>query len=562
MSTSKELKDEGNEYFKKKEYEKAIDCYTQAISLEPNDHILYSNRSGSYLNLNKADLALKDANKCVELNAEWWKGYHKLGLAQFTLGKTEEALNSYKKGLELDKDNTTIKNSIIEAEQKLKEDSNPFAKNFHKLYTDPKTSKYMSDPAFVNLLQMGMKDTNLLTGMLGKDPRFMDVFSVLTGMDFGKMGEEQTKTGKEREEDQKRRKKEDEEKKVNDEKLRKEKEEQDRLNSLNSEEREAIRVAKESERIKLLGNEEFKKKNFEQALELYTQASNMNPKELTYYLNLAGCYHELKQYDKVIEHCERVIVSTNDFVKKGKAYGRIAFAYQEMNQVDKAIEFFEKSLLENNDKVIKEYHKEALKLQKKLEAEKYINPEIAEEHNTKANDFFKNGQFPAAIKEYSEAIKRNPKNAKYYNNRSAAEIKVMDFGSGVNDCEEALKLDPNNLRSYQRLGTINTLLKKYHRAIEAYENGLKFHPDDEELKAGLNKVTNLVRYGDGSSDEERMKSAMQDPEIAELVKHPRIQQLFKDFKENPKQAQEAVMKDPWIQSSFNKLVQAGIIKTQ
>jgi len=562
MATAKELKDEGNDYFKKNDYEKAIDCYSQAISLEPNDHILYSNRSGSYLNLNKSDLALKDAQKCIQLNSTWWKGWHKQGLAQFSLGKLDEALESYTKALEFDKDNATIKNSIIEVEQKKKEESNPFAKNFHKLYTDPKTSRYMSDPAFVNLLQMGMKDTNLLTGMLGKDPRFMDVFGVLTGVDFGKMGEEQEKSKKEKEEKEKERKKAEEERKIVEEQMRKEKEEQDRLNSMSNEDREKEKNKKEAESIKLQGNEEFKKKNFAEALNLYTQANKMNPEELTYYLNLAGCYHELKDYQKVIENCEHVIEHTNDFQKKGKAYGRMAFAYQEMGDLQKAIDYFEKSLLENNDKNIKEYHKEAIKLKKKVDAENYINPEIAEEHNAKANDLFKSGKFPEAIKEYSESIKRNPKNPKYYNNRAAALIEVLDLSHAIYDCEEALKLDPQSLRAFQRIGTCNILLKKYHRAIEAYENGLKFHPEDTELKDGLNKVTNLVRYGDGTNDEERMKNAMQDPEIAELVKHPRIQQLFKDFKENPKQAQEAVMKDQWIQSAFNKLVQAGIIKTQ
>jgi len=561
MATAKELKDDGNECFKKQDYEKAIDYYTQAIQLEPNDHVLYSNRSACYINTNKPQLALQDANKCISSNPSWWKGYHKKGLSEFALNKLDEALESYKKGLEYDKDNQTIKSSIIEVEQRQKEENNPFAKNFHKLYTDPKTSKYMSDPQFVNLLQMVMKDPNMLSQMISKDPRFMDVFGVLMGIDLTKMGEEQAKKKKEDEANDKERKKADEERKILEEKQRKEKEEQDRVNSLSNEEREKDRVRKEAEKVKLQGNEEFKKKNFDEALKLYTQANQLNPEELTYYLNLAGCYHELKDFSKVIKNCEHVVENTNDFVKKGKAFGRMAFAHQEMGDIDKAIEYFEKSLLENNDKTIKDYHKEALKIKKKLDDEKFINPEIAEEHNVKANEFFKAGKFADAIKEYSDAIKRNPKNAKYYNNRAAARIKVVDVAHAIYDCEEALKLEPTSLKAFQRLGNCQTLLKKYHRAIEAYENGLKHHPDDKELKEGLQKVTILVRFGDGTSDEERMKNAMQDPEIAELVKHPRIQQLFKDFKENPKQAQEAVQKDQWIQSAFTKLVQAGIIKT-
>jgi hypothetical protein len=47
-----------------------------------------------------------------------------------------------------------------------------------------------------------------------------------------------------------------------------------------------------------------------------------------------------------------------------------------------------------------------------------------------------------------------------------------------------------------------------------------------------------------------------------LLKDPRIQQLFKDLQENPKSANDAIMKDEFIASSFKKLVAAGIIKTR
>lgn len=112
------LKEKGNECFKNGNYEKAIEYYSQAILIEPNDHILYSNRSASYLNINKNELALKDAQICIALNSTWWKGYHKKGLALLELGKFDEALDSLKEGLKQDKGNSVIKNSIKEVEQK------------------------------------------------------------------------------------------------------------------------------------------------------------------------------------------------------------------------------------------------------------------------------------------------------------------------------------------------------------------------------------------------------------------------------------------------------------
>lgn len=50
MSTPKEL---GVEQFKAKNYEKAIEFFTQGVAETPEDHTIYGNRSVAYFNLNK-----------------------------------------------------------------------------------------------------------------------------------------------------------------------------------------------------------------------------------------------------------------------------------------------------------------------------------------------------------------------------------------------------------------------------------------------------------------------------------------------------------------------------
>lgn len=62
MSTSKEL---GNEQFKAKNFDKAIEFYSKAIQENPGDHTIYGNRSASYHNLKQYDMALQDGEKCV-----------------------------------------------------------------------------------------------------------------------------------------------------------------------------------------------------------------------------------------------------------------------------------------------------------------------------------------------------------------------------------------------------------------------------------------------------------------------------------------------------------------
>jgi len=46
-----EWKNKGNAEFKQKNFEKAIEHYSEAIKLDPTNQVFYSNRSGCYTSL-------------------------------------------------------------------------------------------------------------------------------------------------------------------------------------------------------------------------------------------------------------------------------------------------------------------------------------------------------------------------------------------------------------------------------------------------------------------------------------------------------------------------------
>jgi len=98
-------KELGNEQFKLKNFEKAIEFYTQAINENPTDHTIYGNRSASYTNLKKFEEALNDGEKCIQLKADWGKGYQRKALALHGLKRLDESLEAYEKGLEVDPNN-------------------------------------------------------------------------------------------------------------------------------------------------------------------------------------------------------------------------------------------------------------------------------------------------------------------------------------------------------------------------------------------------------------------------------------------------------------------------
>ena len=65
---SLQLKAKGNAALQAKNFDEAVDFYSQAIELDGSNHVYYSNRSAAYLSNSQAAEALNDAEKCVEVN--------------------------------------------------------------------------------------------------------------------------------------------------------------------------------------------------------------------------------------------------------------------------------------------------------------------------------------------------------------------------------------------------------------------------------------------------------------------------------------------------------------
>lgn len=66
------------------------DKFSQAIALDTNNHILYSNRSAVYAAQHEYQKALDDANKSVEIKPDWSKGYVRKGAASRGLDDIRE----------------------------------------------------------------------------------------------------------------------------------------------------------------------------------------------------------------------------------------------------------------------------------------------------------------------------------------------------------------------------------------------------------------------------------------------------------------------------------------
>eukprot|EP00760_Papus_ankaliazontas_P023266 PhM_4_TR2009/c1_g2_i1/m.3003/K09553/STIP1; stress-induced-phosphoprotein 1 len=199
MSSSDDFKAKGNDEFRNKNFEAAIGYFTQGIEVDANNHVLYSNRSACHASLGQWDKALTDAQKCVELNPTWSKGYTRLGAAFHGMGKLDEAHDAYKKLDELDPSDAN-KERLQEVEAAMRARvSNPFGKIFGpdtigKIQSNPKLAPFLMDPQYVQKINMLIQNPSLVQGFM-QDQKIQATIIELLGIG-NQMGQQQPERSK------------------------------------------------------------------------------------------------------------------------------------------------------------------------------------------------------------------------------------------------------------------------------------------------------------------------------------------------------------------------------
>uniref|UniRef100_A0AC34GIP7 Hsp70/Hsp90 organizing protein-like protein n=1 Tax=Panagrolaimus sp. ES5 TaxID=591445 RepID=A0AC34GIP7_9BILA len=128
---------------------------------------------------------------------------------------------------------------------------------------------------------------------------------------------------------------------------------------------------------KNLGNEAYKKRDFETAHKHYDAAIALSPKNCTFYTNKAAAYFEEGKYQECIDECKKAIdigrETQADYKLIAKAMARIATAYIKLENLKDAMYWYEKSLAEHRDPDIVKKHKQLQKDMQEKERLSYID---------------------------------------------------------------------------------------------------------------------------------------------------------------------------------------------
>ncbi len=113
------LKDAGNKLMSDGNFSEAIQAYSSATELDPNNVAFYHNRAAAHYQLNDYYATVLDCNAALCINPDYAKAFTTKAIALSALGNYREAYECFEEALRLDPDNEEHKRNLEQADDKL-----------------------------------------------------------------------------------------------------------------------------------------------------------------------------------------------------------------------------------------------------------------------------------------------------------------------------------------------------------------------------------------------------------------------------------------------------------
>ncbi len=439
----------GLSYMNLQKYQQAIDDFTQAIQLDPKNADYYQSRGLAYSLFNKHQQAIDDFTQAIQFDPKNADYYESRGHAYSGLKNYQEAITDFTKAIQLDPKNAQYYNARGLQYGSLEDYKKAIEDITEAIRLDDKSVLYY---AFRGIAYLGLKEYKQaisdLTETIRRDPK--NAPYTVRGLRYSEFKDNK------------------------------------------------IFISSYNKQISLVyvtrGNTYFKLKEYKQAIDDYTQAIKLDPKNAIYYNARGTTYSQLKDYKQAIDDYSQAIKIDP---KDAFYYGSRGFTYFQLKDYKQAIDDYSQAIKLDPKKAIY-YNARGTTYSQLKDYKQAINdytqaikldPKDALYYQLRGYTYLQLKDYKQAINDYTQAIKIDPKNAIYYGARGDAYFQLKDYKQAIDDYSQAIKLKPDFTEAYYSRGTAHYFLKDYQQAINDWNQAIKLKPDYPEAYTNLGIVS-------------------------------------------------------------------------
>jgi len=241
-----------------------------------------------------------------------------------------------------------------------------------------------------------------------------------------------------------------------------------------------------SQRLAKSGDDKFRIREFDEALQLYLEAIAYNPSFIAVLYRITNVYQQIRDYDNAKIFAEKTLLYDPYHYKAMKTLGDL---YYKLGDVNNSMDFYNKSINTNP-----QYYKSYYSLSKILNEQ---------------------GESSEAISSLDKALSINPKYDKAYILLGVIYSENSRYEDAIYNFNKALDIDNENYKSYWRLAETCNRSEQYNKAKESAKKALKikrnyagafFELGYAELYM-CNKVASIDAFGKAKKDKTYRKSA-------------------------------------------------------
>ena len=109
------------------------------------------------------------------------------------------------------------------------------------------------------------------------------------------------------------------------------------------------------------------------------------------------------------------------------------------------------------------------------------------------------GNLAAAVKLFTEVIRRKPEFAEAWNKRATARYLAGEYRASLADCDEVMRRNPVHFGALAGYGEIYLQLQEYEKAIEWWRRALQVNPNLLGVQINIRRAEELLKERRGRS---------------------------------------------------------------